>query len=895
MIRPPRTAEALLSFFLPGGGIRETVLGDLHEMYVHRAAGPGGSRVRAGRWYWAQAVRLSATYGAKRLSGTRYRGFAPAPGPAEVRKTTTRGDGMVGLARQVRLSLRALIRSPGFTLPSLLILAIGMTGATAVFTVVDTVVFRPLDLPESHRLVIVCEDHPRMSGFCIASPSNAEDFRQGSSTLTELGIARGWPFTLTDDGGTEGVRGGLASAGFWRTVGARPVLGRIFTDEEYGPESDQVVLLSHAFWTSRYGGDESVVGRIVTLSGEAVEVVGVLPANFDLPWGFGEIEVWKPPHFTPFGEGIRRWRGFRAVGRLAEGASVAAASAELTGIYAGIGERSEEVNDEWRLRVEPLLQVVVGNTRPVMLAFLAAAGLLLLIVCANVANLLLARGLGRRQELAVRAAMGAGRTRLVREILTESMVLSGLAAALALVFATGAVRVLLAVAPPGIPRLDEVAMDGRVLLFTVLLSAIATTVFAALPALRVTAWDLGQALKGSARSGHLARSTRLQNGLVLAELALSVVLLSTAALLTRSFIEYLQWEPGFDREPLLAVSAFLDAGKYSSLEEFIPVLRQAEASMEAIPGVMAAATASAGPLFGGGDGATPFSVDGMAPAGPLPTARWYDVGPRYFETLGLPMVRGREFTEDDGPDAAAVAIVNESLAGRAWPDGNALGRVIRLPELERSFEVVGVVSDVQPIVPGVAPYPEVYWSNRQLGRMATFFLVRASGEPTTVAQAVVDAIEGVDPDASVGSPITLTRAAERELVEPRFQALILITFALAALVLSAVGVYAVVSYAVARRTREVGIRVALGARANDVVRLMARTSLTIVAVGVAIGLGGALLAGRLIQGLIPGVSPADPGSLAAGALILLLVAFAAVVVPARRATRVDPLEAMRVE
>jgi predicted permease len=801
---------------------------------------------------------------------------------------------MVSMARQVRLSFRSLVKSPGFTLPALLVLAVGMTAATAIFTVVDSVVFRPLDLPESHRLVIVCEDHPRIEGYCIASPGNTEDFRRSSTTLAELGIGRGWPFALTDGQGAEGVRGGLASAGFLRALGVRPAVGRIFTDDEFGPDNDKVVLLSHAFWTTRYGSDPGVVGSAVNLSGNTYQVVGVLPPRFDVPFLRG-IEVWTPPHFDPLAPDVRGWRGFSAVGRLAEGATVAGASAELTGIYAGIGERHDEVNDEWRLRVQPLLREVVGDTRPVLLAFLGAAGLLLLVVCANVANLLLARGLGRRQELAVRAALGAERTRLVREILTESLVLSGLAAVLALALSRGATRAVLALAPPGIPRLDEVSMDARVLLFVVVLSAVATVAFAALPALRVTGWELAEAIKGGARSGDSARSTRLQSGLVVAELAVSVMLLSGAALLTRSFMAYLEWEPGFDREPLLAVSGFLDPGRYESRQEFMAVIRRAEELVTALPGVAMAASASAGPLFGGGDGATPFATDAMDPTGPLPSARWYDVGPRYFETLGLSMVRGREFTEADGPDVAPVAVVNENLARRAWADGEAVGEVVRLPDLDLSFEIVGVVADVQPMVPGQAPYPEIYWSNRQLGRIATFFLVRTSGEPASLATAVTDALLTADPDMSLGTPFSLSAQADRELVRPRFQAVILLTFALVALVLSAVGVYAVVSYAVARRRREVGIRLALGARGNDVVALMARRNLVAAVVGIVLGFGGALASGRLIRSLIPGVSPADLASLGGASVALLVVAGLAILVPARRATRVDPLEAMRVE
>jgi len=420
--------------------VRESVLGDLHEMYVKKVGNPDGGLGRARRWYWAQTLGLSLGYGGRRLRGRRPRGFAPRVGPAEVGKTTMRGDSMADTARQVRFSLRSLFRSPGFTLPALLILAIGMTAATAIFTVVNSIVFRPLDLPEADRIVIVCEDHARLQGACIASPGNTEDFRRGTSTLAELGIGRGWAYSLTDDQGTDGVRGGIASPGFLRALGAQPVLGRLFAENEFGPNDDKVVLLSHAYWTSRYGGDANVVGSLITIDGESHEVVGVLPERFDAPLDLGRIEVWKPPFFNSLDPDRRGWRGFRAIGLLAEHASIPAVEAELSGIYAGIAEQYEDVNDEWRLRVEPLLSVVVGDTRSVLLAFLGAAGLLLLIVCANVANLLLARGLGRRQEFAVRAAMGAGRTQLVKEILVESLVLSGLAAAAALVLSSGATR-----------------------------------------------------------------------------------------------------------------------------------------------------------------------------------------------------------------------------------------------------------------------------------------------------------------------------------------------------------------------------------------------------------------------------------------------------------------------
>jgi putative ABC transport system permease protein len=877
--------------------VRESVLGDLHEMFLERARGEPQAEAAAARWYWAQALRLGFGYAFRRITGARVRGFGTSTSSAgEGGAGFWRGDGMGGLMRQARISIRSLLRSPGFTLPALFILAVGMTAGTAIFTVVDSIVLRPLDLPDSDRLVMVCEDHPRQGGACIASPGNIEDFRRGTSSLAELGVARGWPFTLADGGVSEGVRGGLVSAAVLRAVRVTPALGRVFRDDEHGPDNDKVVLLSHAYWMERFGGDPSIVGRVVSLSGESHEIVGVLPAGFDLPLDLSGIEVWKPPHIDPLDPEVRDWRGFRAIGRLAEGSGVAAASAELTGMYAALSEIHESIDAEWRLRVQPVLRVVVGDTRTVLFAFGAAAGLLLLVVCANVANLLLARGLRRRQEIAVRTALGAGRSRLVGEILMEGVVLSGAAAALALLLSRSAVAGLVALAPPGIPRLDEVSMDPGVLAFVVVLAVVVTLFFATLPALRVSRWSLTQALKGVGRAGRDTGSSRLQSAFVVAELALSVVILAGAGMLTRSFVEYVRWDPEFDTERLLAVSAFFDPGKYESRSDFVPVIRRGEEQIASLPGVEAVATASAGPLFGGGDGATPFLVDDADPEGVAPSARWFDIGPGYFRTLGVSIVEGREFTETDTEASPRVAVVNEAFARVAWPDGDPVGRRVRLPEIANlEFVVVGVAGDVLPMEPGAAVYPEIYWSNRQLGRLATFYLVRTAGDPAAVASAVRGALEQTDPDVSLGTPWTLSEEAHRGMIRPRFQALVLLAFALVALALSAVGVYAVVSYAVASRTREVGVRVALGADGSDILSLVVRSTIAMAGWGTVLGLAGAAIVGRLLQGLTPGVSPSDPISIVGAAVLIVAASGVAVLVPALRALRVDPLVAMRVE
>lgn len=888
--RPPRLPEAVLSWVLPSGGIRESVLGDLHELFWARAADPSIGPAGARRWYRVQALRLAATFLARRLGGTRFPVLT-----RDVRDGSGFGGRGGGVVRDLRFALRSLLRSPGFTLPVLAILAAGMTAATAIFTVVDSIVYKPLDLPESRRIVIVCEDHPDLRGVCIASPGNTEDLRRNSTTLAELGFGRGWPFHLGDEQGSEGVRGGLATAGFFRALGVRPALGRLFRDDETGPGRNAVVVLSHALWASRYGEDPGVVGTVVQLEGKPYEVVGVLPEDFQAPFDLHGIELWTPPHIDPLDPEVRGWRGFRAIGRLADGASLAAADAELSGIYRRLDAQLEEIDDTWRLRVDSLQREVVGDARPVLLAFLGGAVLLLTLVCANVANLLLARGLGRREELAVRAALGAERWRLVGQILAESLLLALLAAGMAVFLSGAASRAVQALAPPDLPRLEDVAMGGRVVAFAALSSLVVTFAFAFVPAVRATSWDLSQAIKSGARDREDRGSGRLRSGLLAGELALSTVLLATAGLLTRSFVEYLDWDPGFDRSSLLAVSVFVDTSEHPTRAEFMDVLRRGEEQVEAIPGVVSAATASAGPLFGGGDGATSFAVEPVGSPEGLPSVWWFDVGPGYFATLGVPLLAGREITEADGPDAEPVAVVNSTMARLAWGGGETLGRTVYLPEMDLALRVVGVAADVVPLRPDEQPRPQIYWSNRQLGRPAPFVLVRAAVDPATLASSVTAALREVDPDLSIGTPFPLTASERRALVRPRFQAMVMITLALVALILAVAGVYAVVSYGVARRIHEMGIRRALGASSGRVVRMVVRGNLAVSLLGIALGLAGALGAGQLVRGLIPGVPAGDPVTLGGAAAVLLIASLLASAVPALRASRSDPLAAIRVD
>ncbi|MDA0329850.1 MAG: ABC transporter permease [Gemmatimonadetes bacterium] len=380
---PPAPAEALLSSALPEGEIREGVLGDLHELFLQRVQNPKLGLKAARRWYWLQAIRLAVRFTSRRL---RVRSQPSAP-----------SDGVGALLRQLRFSFRSLLRSPGFSAPALLILAVGLTAVTTMFTVVDSVIFQPLDYPESERFVLVCEDHVRMGGACVASPGNAADLRAQSRSFSALGIGRGWSFSITDSDGRRGLRGGLATGSFFEALGVVPQVGRLFTEDEVGADRDNVLILSHGFWQDRYGADPAILGSTLTVEGEPAVVIGVLPRGFEAPLDLNGIEAWRPPHIDLLDPEFRGWRGWRTVGRLASGVSPESGAQELEGLYSRLADVHAEIDNEWRIQVRPLIDVVVGDTRPVFFAFLAAAGLLMVIVCANVTNLLLARGTERRR------------------------------------------------------------------------------------------------------------------------------------------------------------------------------------------------------------------------------------------------------------------------------------------------------------------------------------------------------------------------------------------------------------------------------------------------------------------------------------------------------------------
>ena len=800
---------------------------------------------------------------------------------------------MGNLWSDIRYSLRVLSRNPGFAGVAVLTLALGIGANTAIFSVVNSILFQPLPFPDSERLVILCEENPAVAGFCIASPPNVEDWSLQSSAFEELGVGRDWPFILKTEEGSEGLSGGIATPSFFRVLGLNPQLGRLFLPEDQELGSNNVVVLTHGLWQSRFGGDPNVIGRDISLDNQSFTVIGVLPVGLDIP-GMEGTEIWTPLHIDPTAEQHRSWRGFAAYGRLAEGTTLAEATDEMDVITSRLSQAYPATNEGWSVSISSLQDHVVGSVRATLLVFLGAMGFVLLIGCVNVANLLLARATERRREFAVRAAIGAGRRRLVRLQLTESLLLALFAGALGMMLSLWAVEAFVALAPGGIPRLEEVGIDRTVLGFATLLSLVTCVVFGLAPAIHASRLELNQVLKEGDHRSPGRSGFRLRSALVISEVALALVLLIGAGLLTRSFVQLLRWEPGFDQSNLTVVWLLASDGKYSDAYQVADLFQRAADEIRSLPSVVSVGATSAGPLFGGREPGEVIIAGRPAPdAGQAPVARRYDIGPSYFRTLGIPVLKGRNFSDADTRGAAPVAIINETMASRYFPGDDPIGRLVTM--LDRPMTIVGVVADVQPLRAGDPVESELYWPYKQRPRYATYLLIRTAADPASVIRPAEQRLKALDPDMNVSSFRTMGGLVDRQLVSPRFNMMLMGVFGSVALLLAAIGIYGVISYSVAQRTREIGIRVALGANERDVIRSIVVRGMAPVIVGVALGLAAAFSLTRVLVSLLVGVRPTDPLTFVAIATVLMLVALTACYLPARRATRVDAVDALRSE
>jgi putative ABC transport system permease protein len=814
------------------------------------------------------------------------------------------------LGQDIRFGLRLLRKSPGFTCIAVITLALGIGANTAIFSMVNSVLLRPLAYREPQQLYLVREIIPELSQTYPTLPANLQSFRvwqRECHSFAEVAIVEPSNMTLTGYGEAEQVSGGLASANLFGVLGIMPELGRTFLPQEDTPGNDQVVILADSFWRDRFHGDPAIVGRSITLDGKPFQVVGVLPASFRFPKGaqWGAFLEFPPrtDYFKPLGLDPKQFDqlgefDFAAIARLKPGTSARQALAELSVIQARIAKDAKE-GVGLRAEIIPLESEVVGTARRGLLLLLAGVGAVLLIVCLNLANLLLVRVPGRVREAGIRTALGASRARLARQLLTESALLAVLGGVLGIGLAYFGLRWLVAVAPANLPRLDEVHVDARVLWFTVFVSMLTGILFGALPAWRVAHAEPQPALKAGAvtiTEGRPAR--RLRESLIGFEVGLGTLLLIMAGLLTVSMIRLLGVDKGFTTEHVLAVDVSLPPQSYTKPEQKEAFYDNVLARVRALPGVSSAGWISRLPLEGQ-EQVDGINVPGRSTTGlQVPVANYRYVSLDYFKSMGVPLRQGRSIEQADRD--RHVAVISESVAKKVWPGENPLGKQFHPGEDQTPLtEVIGVVADIRTVALDEPPLLMVYlpagpaahgWSGSH-GSL----VVRAAIEPAALGAAVRGAIRNVDSGVPILHLRPMTEIVSESVGVRRFQMGLASLFAIFALLLAALGIYGVVGYSVARRRQELGIRMALGAQGSDLRNLVLLQGMSPVVMGWAAGVFGALAAGRVIRGLLFGVTAQDPLTIAGVTLVVLVTAALACYIPARRAMRTDPTVALRYE
>lgn len=797
------------------------------------------------------------------------------------------------LRQDLRFALRQLRSHPGFTAVVLLTLGLGIGANTAMFSVVDAVLLRPLPYPEASRLVLL-QGHKEGIGNEAASVPDFLDWKAQSRSFSGMTAFAGASLNLAASDGRPPQRlvAARVTSDFFRTLGVAPSPGRGFTAQEDRPGAGKVVVLGRSLWKDRFGADPDVIGRAVTLNGEPYTVVGIAAPGFEFPsWA----QAWTPVAPQPGSPGQGRRSDFLGVvGRLAPGVTLEAARADMAAIGQRLERQYPATNTGWSVAVTPLRERIVGDVRPALLVLLGAVGLVLLIACANVANLLLARGAARRRELAMRAALGAPRRRLVGQLLAESLVLSVLGAGLGILLTFWATRALVGLDPGALPRLSEVHLDGAVLLFALGAALVTTVLFGLVPALRLTRTDLrGELVDGARTAGSIGRGV-LDRGLVAAQVAIAVVLLVGAGLLIRSFAHLQGVDPGFRARGVLTARVSLPDNRYPDDPRVREFWTSLLARVGRLPGVTEAGVTTDLPLQSGSY--LSFRVQGRPAPGrdEVQDAVVCSVGGDYFQALGIPLVRGRLPDARDGPGDRPVAVIDRAMARRYWGEHDPIGDRISF-DGNRWYTIVGVVGSVRTESLDRPGYPHAYLSVLQSPRHGMALALRTDGDPTALAGAVRAAVGALDPTLPVYSLRSMREIVETSILRPRFDVATLATFAALALLLALIGIYGVLSYAVSRRLRELGVRMVLGADRGATIRFVLRLGMTPVLAGVAVGLAGAVLAVRVLSGLLYGVSPLDPVTFVLVPAALVAVAALACWLPAWRATRVDPVHALRSE
>jgi putative ABC transport system permease protein len=822
----------------------------------------------------------------------RARAAAPAPPPSE------RANLFVDLARDVRYAARLLVRAPGFAAIALLTLALGIGANTAIFSVLNAVLLQPLPYADPDRLVMVGERRPNGSAGNVGYTTFL-DWRERSHSFDTMALIRSWTPTLATNGEPERISGMRVSSNFFAMLGVRPALGRDFTAAEDTPASWQRVILSDGLWRRRFGADPAAIGRVITMNDRQFTIVGVMPASFEPLISerfYQRAEMWALVGYDrTLNYACRSCQHLKAIGLVKAGVAFEAARADIDAVQAALRRELPGEYPPATMTVVPVRDELTGAVRPALAVLMGAVGFVLLIACANVASLLLARIARREHDLALRAALGASRARLVRQLMVESALLAFAGGLLGVALGAVALPLLIRLAPPTIARVATAQLDGSVLAFSIALTIATAFLFGLVPALRASRINLQQSLHGDGRKTAHAPTSLSRRILVAADVALAVVLLVGAGLMIRSVANLIGVHPGFDANGVLTMQISMVGTAYAKDEAVVLKTDEMVSRLKALPGVQSAASAGQIPLGGNGD-TWGFHVEGR-PAGPGdPSVERYSVTPEYFSVMRIPLRRGRLFTDADRAGGEKVMLIGEQTARTLWPDADPIGQHVRIGGYDGPPRtIVGIVGDVRHQELAAPPTMQMYTPQAQLTDSFLTMVIRTGGDPSALAGEARRAIWSVASDVPVYEVAPLVDLVARSVGWRRFVMILLELFGAVALLMTAIGVYGVISYSVAERTREIGIRAALGAAPGDIVRLIVGGGLAVVSAGLAVGIVGAIAATRFLESSLFEVSATDPATFGAVAGVLLLVAIVAQAVPIARAMRVDPSIALRQE
>jgi putative ABC transport system permease protein len=805
---------------------------------------------------------------------------------------------MQSLWQDLRYGARMLLKKPGFTLIAVITLALGIGANTAIFSVVNAVLLRPLPFKEPERLMMIRETKlPQFSEFAVATGNFMEWVKQNTAFERLVGI-RPVTVNLADPGNPELLKGLSVTSGFCAMLGVQPQLGRDFLPEEAQPGRNNVVLLSHQLWQRRFGGDPKIVNQTIPLDGQSYTVIGVMPAGFQFL--NRESEVWTLIALTA--QDAQNHGGHslgRVIGQLKPGVSPDQARAELSAIEGRLAAQFPIVQG-WNVRFWSLLEFTVRSIKPALLVLLVAVAFVLLIACVNVANLLLSRATTRQKEIAVRTALGADRARIVRQLLTESVLLSLVGGASGLLLAKWGTDFLLRLAPADLPRLSDVALDGRALAFTAAITLLTGVIFGLVPALQASRPNLNEVMKDAGRASTEGGQRQWVRGaLVVLEVASALVLLVGAGLLIRSFWQLQKVDPGFRTDNAMTMKISLPKRKYPDDPQVVAFYQQLLEKVKALPGVQAAGATSLIPISDN-DFVIAFEAEDQPPlpTGAMQSANYFSVSADYFKTMGIPLLRGRYINERDTADASHVAVINEKLAKKIFPNQDPVGKRITFDDRAKKpdwYEIVGVVGDVKNYGLDQATTMQIYEPFTQQPFSSMSLVARAAGDPTAMTTAIRNEVLSLDKEQPVANVVTFNQLLSVSIAQRQFSMLLLGVFAAAALLLAAVGIYGVLSYAATQRRNEIGIRMALGAGQREILRLVVGQGMRLTMIGISTGLAAAFALTRLMSTLLFGVSATDPLTFTLISLLLASVALPACYLPARRATKVDPMVALRCE